>query len=114
MLQTDIDPDAIGIMKRGRFCPFSPSEIKRHDPQPGSFSSGTRFLNVTGAQAVEIFRSGLCDWLPKDAVWDAEIGSLIHVSWWYRRYPAQLHRLSEREIDRLGLREFRDSLAYQG
>lgn len=109
---SDINPTDIGFLRNGQFQPFTQEAIRRNNPEPGMFVSG--FLNVTGAQAIEVFRSGKCEWMHPDAVWDVELGSLVHVGWWYRRHPNELMRLSERDIDRLSLREYRDSLVAQG
>ncbi len=111
LVARDIDPEDVGYITGGEFRPFPPSEVKRHGIEPGRFTGGHQYLTLSGEQALDVFKSGKCLWMHQDAVWDDEILSLIHIGWWYKRHPEALLKLSEREIDRLNLREYRDSLA---
>lgn len=93
----------LGIIVRNLFQPISPSQAARFDLRAGNVIN-TKFVVVTIAQAAEFLADrGKCSWLPKDAVFDLESGSLVCRSYWLRRNPEALKLLNADEAKSLGL-----------
>jgi hypothetical protein len=93
----------LGIIVRNAFQSISPSQASRSSIQAGCYIS-TKFLVVTLRQATEFLADrGRCQWIPADAVFDVDTGSLVCRSFWLRKNPDALKLLSLDEARALGL-----------
>lgn len=88
----------IGIIVNGKFCPIPPSQAARFDIRPYTVISANRFPVVKSSDVASITR-GLTP-LEIDERgwrWDEQTKSLLSSQFFYRRYPAFMMPMGQRD-----------------
>ncbi len=95
----------LGTIVDGVFKPISCAMAARWDIISGSVISGGKLPVVTRDLAAAILDDIPGAVYPTDSIWDNHRNALIHLSFYYRRYPKFVLGLKSNDVARLGLRK---------
>ena len=101
------------IVVNGRLCSIYPPIAARLNVVDGDFVSSKRFLVLSKETAEFELENQSTE--EKNAIWDMRTESLVHESFYYRRYPEEIILLAPARARELGLQDiYNQQLAFLG